>query len=119
MMRLQNVVKLYHWSTHNYSKHVASEKLYSDLQTAIDKFIEIYIVKACTMSRLDMLTEKGIAMRINMYNDITFVKELDNYANTMSTGFVADIIKGTLELENVRDDILGIIQNARYLLTMR
>jgi hypothetical protein len=58
-------------------------------------------------------------MRINMYNDITFVKELDNYANTMSTGFVADIIKGTLELENVRDDILGIIQNARYLLTMR
>lgn len=119
MVRLQNVIVLYHWSTRTYSKHIASDKLYSDLQDMIDTFIEIYIAKTCASSRLDSLTENGFAMRVNLCNDETFIVELDNAIATLSEeGLVGSCIKGIGELESVRDEMIGSIQRAKYLIGM-
>ena len=40
-----NTVKLYHWNTHSYAKHKATDDLYSLLNEHIDKFVEIMMGK--------------------------------------------------------------------------
>ena len=42
---LQCNVKLYHWNTTKYSRHIASDKLFSNILEHSDKFMEVYIGK--------------------------------------------------------------------------
>ena len=37
------MVKLFHWKTHSYATHKATDELYSKLNEDIDKFIEILL----------------------------------------------------------------------------
>jgi hypothetical protein len=45
MMTLRDQVKIYHWQTSNYSRHIATNDLIPKLDTNIDQFIEVYIAK--------------------------------------------------------------------------
>lgn len=35
------MVKLYHWKTHSYATHKATDQLYDSLNDNVDKFIEV------------------------------------------------------------------------------
>ena len=39
-LTFQNQVRIYHWRTRSYARHVASGNLYEDIDKLIDKFIE-------------------------------------------------------------------------------
>ena len=43
MMTLRDQVKLYHWQTLNYPRHIATNDLIPKLDTNIDQFIEVYV----------------------------------------------------------------------------
>jgi hypothetical protein len=42
---LQVQLKLYHWQTTSYSRHIATDKLYEKITDLSDKFIEVYFGK--------------------------------------------------------------------------
>jgi DNA-binding ferritin-like protein len=52
------MVKLYHWKTHSYATHKATDDLYTKLNANIDSFIEILLGK--TGFRTDLLSNKNI-----------------------------------------------------------
>ena len=54
------MVKLFHWKTHSYATHKATDELYSKLNDDIDKFIEILLGK--TGSRIDLMGHKSISL---------------------------------------------------------
>ena len=54
------MVKLFHWKTHSYATHKATDELYSKLNEDIDKFIEILLGK--TGSRIDLMGQKSIPL---------------------------------------------------------
>lgn len=45
MLTIRNQIKLYHWQTHRFSRHKATDDLVSSLDENIDKFVEIYMGK--------------------------------------------------------------------------
>jgi hypothetical protein len=44
-MEMLNEVKIYHWNTHSYAQHKATDELYSQLNEHIDKFVEVMLGK--------------------------------------------------------------------------
>ena len=112
-MELLTMIKLYHWKTHSYSQHKATDELYAKLNENIDKFVEVLLGKSG--ARIKMLESK-----MNMY-DLETKPELREHLFEYRQ-FLVDMNrtfheKKDSDLLSVRDDILADINQFLYLLT--
>ena len=114
-----NTVKLYHWSTSHYATHKATDQLYSDLSSKIDTFVETMFGKETTSFRQKVLQMRSINLHsIHTNND--FKNEADQYKTfliKLTNNKTFNVQKNT-DLLNMRDDILGSINQFLYLLTL-
>jgi len=112
-LEMLNTVKLYHWKTHSYAQHKATDELYKELNENIDTFVEILLGKDESRvkmvekrSRLiDSVNTKDFKDRIYEYRE--FLIDISKYFNE----------KRDTDLLNVRDEILGHINQFLYLMT--
>jgi len=113
-LEILNMVKLYHWKTHSYAEHKATDDLYSKLNEHMDTFIEILMGK--DESRIKMLEDNIQLMDISNIRDFkekiyAFREFLINMNMHLSQHTDSDLM-------NIRDEILGDINQFLYLLTL-
>lgn len=118
MMFLQmlNTVKLYHWKTSSYAQHKATDDLYANLNLNIDSFVEIMLGK--TGGRVNLTSQKSIPL-LDYTNVTDFKREVDKYKQfliEMNKDAGLNITNNS-DLLNVRDEILGNLNQFTYLLT--
>lgn len=112
-IEILNMVKLYHWKTKSYSQHKATDELYEKLNEHIDSFVEIMLGKS--EDRIKML-EKRIDL-IDESNTRDFKQRVYEYREFLvDMNLYFDANRDT-DLLNVRDEILGDINQFLYLLT--
>lgn len=114
-MEMLNVVKLYHWKTHSFPDHKNTDKLYSQLNENIDKFVEVLLGK--DESRI-MKWDKN--MKIIQYdNKASFKARIYQYREYLKD--LSDILDPRMDsdLLNIRDEILADINQFLYLLTFK
>jgi len=70
-LQILNTVKLYHWKTHSYSQHKATDKLYGQLNDNIDTFVETMLGKHG--NRLNI--KEKTYLPIYNYNNLTNFKK--------------------------------------------
>jgi DNA-binding ferritin-like protein len=112
-LEMLNTVKLYHWKTHSYAQHKATDELYSKLNENIDAFVEILLGK--DESRIKMVEKRS--RLIDSENTTDFKSRIYEYRE-----FLIDISKyfdqkRDTDLLNIRDEILGNINQFLYLMT--
>ena len=113
-LRMLNTVKLYHWKTSSYAQHKATDELYSNLNSSIDSFVEIMLGK--NGSRVNLTSVKSIPL--HDYTDLSdFKQEVDMYKEYLNDLQVNT--KKDTDLLNVRDEILGHLNQFTYLLTFK
>jgi hypothetical protein len=113
-----NTVKLYHWKTSSYSQHKATDKLYSNLNENIDLFVEIMLGKKG--DRVNLTGQKSLPL-MDYTNLSDFKKEIEKY-KTFLINMNKDAglnITNNSDLLNVRDEILGNLNQFTYLLTFK
>jgi hypothetical protein len=112
------LVKLFHWKTHSYATHKATDELYESLNGHIDSFIEILMGKSG--SRIDLMNQKTIKLQ-----DLQSTEKLKSKVNNFKSYLVGFENKQALktmsntDLFNVRDEILGDMNKFLYLLTLQ
>jgi DNA-binding ferritin-like protein len=112
-LELLTMVKLYHWKTRSYSQHKATDELYSKLNENIDTFVEILLGK--DESRIKMVEKKLRLLDMATLSDFkSRIYEYRNFLVKMSTYFHG---KKDSDLLNVRDEILGDLNQFLYLLS--
>ena len=106
-----NTIKLYHWNTYSYAEHEATDKLYLTMNQHIDKFVEIMMGKEdCRIPELNKT--------ISLSNKPDFKIKIEQYREFLiHLSSVLDE-KKDVDLLNVRDEILGDINQFLYLMTM-
>ena len=113
-MQMLNTVKIYHWKTTSHAQHKATDELYSKLNESIDSFVEIMLGK--DGSRVNLTSVKSIPL--HDYADLSdFKQEVDMYKEYLN-GLQVNTKKDT-DLLNVRDEILGHLNQFTYLLTFK
>lgn len=117
-LQMLNTVKLYHWKTTSYSQHKATDELYSNLNENIDTFVEIMLGKKG--DRVNLTGQKYIPL-LDYTNLSDFKHEVEKYKTflinmNMDAGLN---ITNNSDLLNVRDEILGNLNQFTYLLTFK
>lgn len=112
-LEMLNVVKLYHWKTRSFAQHKATDELYSSLNGHIDSFVEVLLGK--DQSRIRMI-EKTIHL-MDANNTKEFQSRIFEYrAFLTDLNIYFDSSRDT-DLLNIRDEILGDINQFLYLMT--
>jgi len=117
-LQMLNTVKLYHWKTHSYATHKATDKLYSQLNENIDSFVEVLLGK--TGTRVDLMGQKTLPL--HDYNEESnFFKQVEQYKQFLiNMNKDAGInITNNSDLLNIRDEILGNLNQFTYILTFK
>jgi len=112
-LEILNMVKLYHWKTHSFAQHKATDELYEKLNENIDTFIEILLGK--DQSRIKMLEKRIDLIDANNLKD--FKSKIFEYRTFLIDMNMVFDSKKDSDLLNVRDEILGDINQFLYLLT--
>jgi len=117
-LQMLNTVKLYHWKTTSYAQHKATDELYSKLNESIDTFVETMLGK--TGSRVNLTGTKSIPLLD--YTELTnFRKEVEMYKDYLINMGDDTFLKTAIntDLLNIRDEILGHLNQFTYLLTFK
>jgi DNA-binding ferritin-like protein len=103
-----HTVKLYHWRTHSYSEHKATDNLHEALSEQVDSFVEKLLGSKHTRSSLTHL-------RMNAYNTLPALQRRIEYYKRYLRGMPASL--GT-DLLNIRDELLGSLNQFSYMLSL-
>ena len=115
-LKMINVVKLYHWNTHSYSEHKATDELYSRLNENIDKFVEVYLGK--DGSRIQKWNQNQNIKIPQLKTKSTLKSQVIEFRDLLARmNQIFDQEKDS-DLLSIRDDILADINQFLYLLTL-
>jgi DNA-binding ferritin-like protein len=117
-MEILMMVKLYHWKTHSYATHKATDDLYSKLNENIDHFIEVLLGK--TGERTELTSQKSIRL-MDLSSAEALKREVDSfkgYLVALNDNKAMQQMTNT-DLYNIRDEILGDLNQFLYLLTFK
>ena len=112
------MVKLFHWKTHSYATHKATDELYTKLNEDIDRFIEILLGK--TESRINLMNQKNIRL-IDLPSQESLKKEIQafkGYLVSLDDNKALQSMSNS-DLYNIRDEILGDLNQFLYLLSFQ
>ncbi len=123
-LELLNTIKIYHWTTLSYPTHKATDELHGKLSTLVDSFIEIYIGH-CSRGR----GGAGVPVfRFRTAKDacISFCecKSLDAFCKILDENIIhleelTKKLDGYTDLVNIRDEMVGALAQALYLLRLK
>jgi len=108
LTEMLHVVKLHHWRTHDYSVHKATDNLHEALSEQVDSFVEKLLGSKNTRSNLTDL-------RMRAYNTLPALKRRVEYYKRYLRGMPASL--GT-DLLNIRDELLGSLNQFSYMLSL-
>ena len=112
------MVKLFHWKTTSYATHKATDDLYTKLNANIDEFIEVLLGK--TGLRIDLMDKKNIRL-VDLSSQESLKREIEafkGYLVSLNDNATMKRMSNT-DLYNIRDTILGDMNQFLYLLTFK
>jgi len=110
------MIKLWHWKTHSYATHKATDELYSKLNESMDKFIEVLLGK--TNTRIDLSKQKSLPL-LDFTNTGAFKNKIfwfKSYLVDLDKNHFMKKMSNT-DLLNIRDEILANLNQFLYLLS--
>ena len=108
MTEMLHSIKLHHWHTHDYSVHKATDNLHEALSEQVDSFVEKLLGSKQTRSNLTDL-------RMRSCNSLPELKRRVEHYKRYLQGMPASL--GT-DLLNIRDELLGSLNQFSYMLTL-
>lgn len=113
--QMREQIKLYHWQTKSYARHKATDSVIDSLDEHIDKYVEVYMGKYGR----PRMTPRTNTIKVGNLSEGSIVK----FIKTCINGLVNDLTDGLKptdnDLVNIRDEIMGELNQLLYLFTLR
>lgn len=114
-MFVRDQMKLYHWTTNNYSRHIASDAFVDNLSLKMDTFMEV--IQGTENKRLNI--KNNSKFNFKRETDKSIIVLLEDFKEWLSFDLPKYINKKNTDLFNIRDDILSDVNNTLYLFTFK
>ena len=117
-LEMLNTIKLYHWKTYSFATHKATDELYGKLGDNIDKFVEVLLGKA--QNRINLIGTKNIKLHDTKTPEEfkKIIEEYKSYLVNLNKNKAMNSMSNT-DLFNIRDEILGDLNQFLYLFTFK
>jgi hypothetical protein len=113
LMNFQNELRLHHWGTKSYSAHKALGKLYEGLDPLIDSFTESYL-GVNGRDEIKQISE----LKLNGPYKISADQVINSLEDFLMTEIRKEVGEDQTALLNIVDEMLGLVQQTKYLLTL-
>lgn len=107
------LMKVYHWQTAKYSRHIAADALLTKMDLLIDQFMETYIgrnerfvIKKCNILCTNMSDSDAVTFLLLFRQFIA-----EDISKKLGTGYTGD-------LKNIIDEMVGLVNQYLYLFTL-
>lgn len=114
LVTAQQQYRIFHWQTKSYSQHKAFMKIYDSLNDNIDELIETFMGRYGRIIPSNGFTYK-VQNYMNLESCVSFTNNLIKFLSERFNGIVGD---QATDLMNIRDAILGDLNQLKYLLTL-
>jgi hypothetical protein len=112
---MREQVKLYHWQTKVYSRHKATDSVISALDESIDKYVEVYMGK---YGRPKMISRNN-TVKVQNLSESTILRFIKGCIVHLEKDLVKKLKPVDTDLVNLRDEMLGELNQLLYLFTLR
>lgn len=113
VVQLQSQIKFFHWQTKIYAKHAALDRLFDAIVGNIDEFTET------AMGKYGRISVDGLSYTFVNVSDEAVVSVIDGAIDgCIKLNDVLDT-KVDMDLLNLRDELLGKLNQTKYLLTLK
>ena len=109
-------LKIYHWQTQSYSRHKASCKLIEQLTGMTDKIIET--IQGSRNVRL-LMPSNFNTIKLNNQTDKSIEDLLVYFKNWLNDKFPKYLLNKDKDILNMRDELLGNVNQTLYLFTFK
>lgn len=125
LLTMLNQIKVFHWQTRSFSEHKALDTAYESLEESIDEFVETYQgvfgrVMAQSSFVLELVNHQHNQVNNGMEdcpmsNVPSYISTYINYLKSFDQD---PQINQHSDLLNIRDEMLGALNQLQYLLTL-
>lgn len=115
-LSFRDQLKIYHLQTTSYSRHKASDKLVNIITDQMDRFLET--LQGSRDTRL-ILTPKSAKISFVNQKDENAVELLVAFKKWLINGLSAMLQPSDKDLFNIRDEMLGSVNQTIYLFGLR
>jgi hypothetical protein len=113
-LKLQDQLRIYHWQTKSYAEHEAFGKTYEGLNDLIDEFIEIFMGKNGRI-----VSKNDFEITLKNYGEGNVSNFIDDQIKFLSEELPTKISESDTDLLNIRDEMVGLLNKLKYLLTLK
>jgi hypothetical protein len=113
-LNLRNQIKLYHWQTRVYARHIATDQMLEKLEKSIDSFVEIYIGK---YGRPRMTGDNAVITLHNM-TEAGATRLIKSAIKHIQGPLTKSLHDADTDLVNLRDEMVGDLNQLLYLFTL-
>ena len=116
-LEILNTIKLYHWKTHSYATHKATDELHGKIAGNVDTFVETMLGKN-SGSRINLTNVKSIPLK-DFTNVQDFKREMVSFINYLVSLNNTSLFKmpSSSDLITIRDELLQDMNQFLYLLS--
>lgn len=112
LLNHQIVMKLFHFQTKLYGAHKTSDAYLEKFATTMDKFLEI------AQGIYGRLTITKFKLEGSSHTDENIIKHIEGIIILLRTG-IDDVLDNYTDLINVRDELVGDVEQLKYLLSFK
>lgn len=115
-LQLRNQIKLYHWQTRIYARHIATDKILEQLDETMDSFVEIYLGKYGRSK----LTGKNASFTLHNLTEAGAVRLLQSSVKYLQGALTKSLHQERdTDLLNLRDEMIGQLHQLLYLFSLK
>lgn len=111
---MREQIKLYHWQTHSYSRHKATDGVVTSLDESIDKYVEVYMGKYGRPK----VTSRTNMTKVQNLSETSIVKFIRACIMYLQGPLVKGLKAQDTDLVNIRDEMLAELNQLLYLFTL-
>lgn len=112
---LREQIKLYHWQTHVFARHKATDDVIAALDTTIDEYVETYMGKYGR----PRMTARTNTVRVQNITEKTVTRFIKAAIAHLEGPLVKKLKPTDTDLVNLRDEMLGELNKILYLFTLK
>jgi len=114
-LHLRDQIKLYHWQTRVYARHIATDKMLKKLEKEIDSYVEIYIGKYGRPK----ISGKNASITLQNLSEAGATRMIVAAVKYLQGPLTKTLQPSDTDLMNIRDEIIADLNQLLYLFTLK
>ena len=114
-LHLRDQIKLYHWQTRVYARHIATDKMLKKLEKEIDSYVEIYIGKYGRPK----INGKNASITLQNLSEAGATRMIVAAVKYLQGPLTKTLQPSDTDLMNIRDEIIADLNQLLYLFTLQ